>query len=421
MHRFSTTSGKQLGYDVVNNRISLWSPEKENQADPIVCFEPLTTLDASRISLFTIEMTQQCNLRCSYCCYSGTYRDRRAHNQNEISYGTLQHAVDFITKHANTEIPEITVCFYGGEALLAKRKMEWMVAKLFDIFGDKVQFSLSTNGFALTESVIDWICSFAKFVVNVTVDGNKVMHDSFRKTLSGKGSYDTITRNLLLFKTKYPHEYEQRVRFLSTVYSYTDILKLAEVWDNEPVLEGHYPVHISHIIPDFDNPDRTYDTREIKDAFYRKAFQAYREGKRGILYDCFEKLIAMIAGRDYLLMPGSLKMHTCFQNLFSCFINADGDLYACEKFCGENKMGNVVDGVQPEKCYPLLYRFTDRKNRFCTTCWAKRFCRICMTSLNFRSDELPYLCQMERDTIDLALRYFCEFKDWERACQQTKE
>lgn len=99
MHKFSTSSGKQLWYDVKNNRIDIWTPYKSEEINPVVLFKVPATIDASKITMFTIEMTQQCNLRCSYCCYSGNYRDRRIHNMKEIPYDTLQRTVDFINAH----------------------------------------------------------------------------------------------------------------------------------------------------------------------------------------------------------------------------------------------------------------------------------------------------------------------------------
>lgn len=420
MQRFSTISGKQLWYDVVDNRISLWSADKESKTCPVVHFMPPTTIVADKITMFTIEMTQQCNLRCSYCCYSGDYRDRRAHNAKEISYDTLQRTVDFIAEHHDKSASEITVCFYGGEALLARQKIEWLVNELTTSYGDKVKFSLSTNGLVLTESVIDWISSFPKFLVNVTIDGNKIMHDRYRKTRANRGSYDAIITNLQLFKSKYPHIFKERVRFLSTVYSWNDVLQLANVWDEEPVLAGHYPIHISHIIPNFSDPSRTYDTWTTKNDFYRKAFDEYKAGKKGILYGCFEKLIDIVGNRNYLKLGSELQIKTCYQELFSCFINVEGDLYACEKFCGEAKAGNVYTGFDTELAIPLLAKFTDRKNKLCATCWAQRFCRMCMTSLNYKDEEIKRMCEMERDTIDLALRYFCELKDWKQETTKNK-
>jgi len=414
MHKFSTSSGKQLWYDVKNNRIDIWTPERESEVSPIVRFKAPTTIDASKITMYTIEMTQQCNLRCSYCCFSGDYRDRRAHNAREISYDTLQKAVDYINRHYDKEAEEITICFYGGEALLARKKIEWLISELQTILKERVRFSFSTNGLLLTKEIVGWLICLPNTVVNVTIDGNKIMHDAYRRTASGIGSYDIIIKNLRQFQNTYPDFYRDRVRFLSTVYSWNDVLKLAEVWDEECALKGHYPVHISHIIPNFNDKSRTYDTWDVKNDFYKKAFEAYKQGKKEILSGCFQKLIDIVDNRNYLKLRTELNIQTCYQGLFSTFINVDGDLYACEKFCGGLSVGNVKDGINEGKALALLNQFTERKNRLCSSCWAQRFCRMCLTSLNYEEEEIKKMCDMERETIDLALKYYCEFKDWEQ-------
>lgn len=413
MHKFKTSQGKALWYDVRTNRISQFDREVEKPACPVVFFRPPTTVTTNKISMFTIEMTQQCNLRCKYCCYSGEYRDRRVHNEHEITFEVLNDAVSFIKKYSDKEADEITVCFYGGEALLAKEKIEWFINKISIEIDQSILFSISTNGLALTESVIDWICGYDNILVNITIDGDKTMHDANRVTLSMCGSYDKIIENLKLFKKKYPEEYDKRIRFLSTVYSWNEVLKLSDIWDNEDAIAYKYPVHISHIIPNFNDESRTYDTWQTKDNFYSKAFEAYKCGDDGILATSFKKLIDIVAHRDYGHLSNVLMVKTCFQELWSTFINVDGDIYACERFCGKAKVGNVLSGFDQKRIIAIVQEFTDRKNKFCSQCWAKRFCRMCLTSLNHTDEEIQKMCDMERDTIDLALKYYCELKDWE--------
>ena len=412
MHKFITTSGKELWYDMNTNRISLWNPSKDLQAYPVVSFSEPQGFKTEGLTLFTIEMSQQCNLRCSYCCYSGSYRDRRTHRPKEISYVVLDRIVQFIMDHADMSSEEITVCFYGGEALLAKTKIQYLIEKLVVLFGDRVCFSLSTNGLALTEPTIDWICGHEKFWVNITIDGNEDMHDAHRVQVNGKGSYKTIISNLSTFKNKYPNEYNKRVRFLSTVYSLKDVEQLSAIWNNVDVLEQHLPVHISHIIPNSEDVQRVYDTKEIKDDFYSKAFEEYKLGKNTIMTSYLNKLISIVEKRSLTTLLTHLRITTCYQDMFSCFVNVDGDLYPCEKFCDTYKIGDVYTGFDEQRMTEIQRNFTNRKNKFCHSCWAQRFCRMCLTGLNHTDQELVHMCEMERDTIELSLKYFCEMIDW---------
>ena len=71
-------------------------------------FELSNEYDYSQIGIYTIEITQQCNLRCKYCCYSGEYHNRRKHNNSEISWETLEQCITFIYEHCGN-VPKIFV------------------------------------------------------------------------------------------------------------------------------------------------------------------------------------------------------------------------------------------------------------------------------------------------------------------------
>lgn len=421
MHKFVSKSGKELWYDVCTNRISLWNSSKKQQTCPVVLYKEPKGYCGDKITMFTFEMTQQCNLRCTYCCYSGEYRGVRAHNSKEISFDVLDRAVDFIMEHVDKTSDEITICFYGGEALLAKAKMQYLMDKLDVLFGYKVCYSLSTNGLALTESVIDWICSYDKFLVNVTIDGDEMMHDAHRLTVSGKGSYRTIVKNFTIFKEKYPEQYNQRVRFLATVYSLNDVRKLSQVWDKIDVLRGKHPMHIGHILPNFSDCQRVYDTKQLKDEFYSEAFQDFKNDVDSIKTYYFKKLISIVERRSFIPLLPELKIKTCYQEMFSCFINVDGDIYACEKFCDEYSVGNIFTGFDEEKMMNILRLFTEKRNKHCRSCWAQRLCRLCLTGLNHTDEELFKMCEMERNTIDLALKYYCEMIDWKQTMKKDEQ
>ena len=198
------------------------------------------------------------------------------------------------------------------------------------------------------------------------------------------------------------------------VYKLEEVAKLSAIWDSCEVLEGHHPVHISHIIPNFSDSTRMYDTWDSKNAFYEEAFHEYMEGTGSIKANYFKKLVSLINHRNYSPLLSKMQIKTCYQDMFSCFINVDGDLYACEKFCDEYKMGNVYIGFDTNRTDRILQKFAERKNKFCKSCWAQRLCRMCLTGLNHTDDEIIKMCEMERDTIDLALKYYCEMKDWQQ-------
>lgn len=420
MLKIQSSSGHNYCYDTWNNKISLWDDKFTHQANPIVEYvENDKPFDRSLITMFTIEMTQQCNLRCTYCCYSGNYRDRRTHNKTEISWEKLEKVVGFIKDCCASHQEEFTICFYGGEALLAIDKIRWVVESIFQSFNDRVIFSLSTNGLNLNDEVIEWICSIPRFWVNVTIDGNKEMHDKCRKTINGRGSFDTIHSNLAAFKHNYPIDFQKRVRFLSTVASWSTVKKLSDIWHQDDVLRDKLPVRISHLIPNFEDEKRTYDSKDDKDAFYGNALRQYKLGYNNIETDSLKRLINIIERRQFYNLPTQQNIITCLHEMYMCFINVSGDLYACEKFCGEHKIGSVERGFDNVAIKNLYSKFVSRKAKFCSDCWASRLCRMCLTSLNFKESEIPRLCEMEKETLELALKYYCEVKEFESVIKKN--
>ena len=248
--RIVTRSGRKYNYSPVTNKITLWENNSLCEDMSIVSYTETMDYSYDKLSMFTIEITQQCNLRCKYCIYSGKYENRRPHNEQSFPSDAIPSLINFIASHADKSAPVITICFYGGEALLQKDKIQKIIAEL-DSLNFTFEFTISSNGVLLSEETIDWICSEPNLKVTITIDGDKLIHDANRIFPSGKGSFDVVMKNLRRFKERFPREYEERVQFLSTVESITYLPELSTFWAQHPLLASHRPVHISTILPNF--------------------------------------------------------------------------------------------------------------------------------------------------------------------------
>ena len=49
----------------------------------------------TRIKQLILQVTQECNLRCKYCVYSGEYKGFRKHSNHRMSFETAKKAIDF--------------------------------------------------------------------------------------------------------------------------------------------------------------------------------------------------------------------------------------------------------------------------------------------------------------------------------------
>ena len=65
-----------------------------------------------RVSDMCLQVTQQCNLRCAYCAYSGNYYDRQ-HSEQRMSLNLAKQSIDFFLSHSRDN-NRIHLAFYGG-------------------------------------------------------------------------------------------------------------------------------------------------------------------------------------------------------------------------------------------------------------------------------------------------------------------
>ena len=413
--RIVSRSGRVYNYSVRTNRITFCRTSDGRSEDLCsVKYTAAADYDFGHISKFTLEVTQQCNLRCRYCIYSGAYPRHRTHNPAEMPPETFEAAIRFIKEHADPDAPAIGICFYGGEALLQKDGIDRMIRRFEAEKAFKFEYSLSTNGVLLTPEVVEWICSIPNLRITATIDGDETIHDANRVFPSGDGSFGIVMDNLRYFKAHYPDEFDSRIQFLSTVDSIGRLPALSRFWDSSPLLAGHRPVHISSIIPTLHGCDNKGSTAlKTAIAIYDQALEDYKNGGANILTDELKRLVGVISRRVFFDMPEEQRFYTCCHNPYSCFIDANGNLSVCERFSMNNMVGNVTDGFDKTRVKRLVDNFTDRKNRYCSRCWAKRLCRICATNLNHSTPEFCILCRRERVTLRLALLYYIEIQEYE--------
>ena len=411
--RIVTRSGRKYNYSPVTNKITLWENNSLFEDMSIVSYTETMDYSYDKLSMFTIEITQQCNLRCKYCIYSGKYENRRPHNEQSFPSDAIPSLINFIASHADKSAPVITICFYGGEALLQKDKIQKIIAEL-DSLNFTFEFTISSNGVLLSEETIDWICSEPNLKVTITIDGDKLIHDANRIFPSGKGSFDVVMKNLRRFKERYPREYEERVQFLSTVESITYLPELSTFWAQHPLLASHRPVHISTILPNFSKGILSNPASQLRKQFaiYDMAMASYLRGEENIMTDEMNRIIGIIEHREFFELHNQQKFITCCHSPYSCFITSTGQLYVCEKFNSENSVGNLDCGFDITALKKINTIFTKRKNSHCSKCWAKRLCRICATNVNHSISEFEFFCNRERQKIQLALKYYCEIQEY---------
>ncbi len=151
--------------------------------------------DSYKIISLTIVPTLDCNFRCSYC-----FQNHQQTTDSDYMSEEIQQAIIHYTDlRAKNESKRISVCWYGGEPLLASDIIERLtkrflkIAKKYDIPYDA---SMVTNGYLLDEKRIEMLKKWKINDLQITIDGPREIHDRRRFLVSGKPTYDTIIQNI---------------------------------------------------------------------------------------------------------------------------------------------------------------------------------------------------------------------------------
>ena len=140
-----------------------------------------------------------CGLRCRYCFYEDVAQCRETQSMGIMSRETARNLLRAAAQAAQPgDVIQIT--FQGGEPTLAGldffRDFIAMEQELIPS-GVTVNHSIQTNGMALTA---EWSTFFRenRFLVGLSLDGARDLHDALRVDAQGKGTWDRAVAALKL-------------------------------------------------------------------------------------------------------------------------------------------------------------------------------------------------------------------------------
>lgn len=153
--------------------------------------------DSITFSIMAKPTGSACNLRCSYCYYKSNV----AVMADDVLEAYIKQNIEAQGKDAVVEF-----AWHGGEPTLCGLDFFKRIITLQRKYGvQKMRNTLQTNGILLDDK---W-CAFFKennFLIGISVDGPRHLHDANRKYRDGRASYDD-TMSGLLFLRKWGVEY----------------------------------------------------------------------------------------------------------------------------------------------------------------------------------------------------------------------
>jgi len=149
--------------------------------------------------LMTKPAGPDCNLQCRYCFYLEKEALYKTSTRHRMSAQTLE---TYIRQYCESQTtPELTFAWQGGEpSLMGVGFFEKAVDLQKKYAGGRpVHNAFQTNGILLDN---EW-CKFLKreqFLVGLSLDGPRFVHDKFRVNRAGKPSFDQVMKTLKRFK-----------------------------------------------------------------------------------------------------------------------------------------------------------------------------------------------------------------------------
>lgn len=336
-----------------------------------------------KINQITLQITQNCNLRCSYCIYSemGNHGQRNYSNK-KMSFETAKKAIEFYRKHSQDSERAI-IAFYGGEPLLEFDLLKKIVGYAKKVFeGKPLGFTVTTNATLLTEEIIEFLVK-NKFFLTLSIDGPQKIHDKNRKFANGKGSFKLVKNNIRSIYEKYP-SYLNSVMISMVIdpeVEYKDVVELFESPEFQKVKLSYTPVEVDGIASTF---SEKFSIQYNYDSFlgYLNYFRnnEKKEYPSKIIEEDFNKIDTHIVEiHKNTLSSCSAPAGQCLPGKMRLFINCEGDLYPCERVNENNcmKIGNITEGFDYENVRKLLNIGKITADE-CSNCFAFQLCNICI-------------------------------------------
>ena len=361
----------------------LCDEEKTILQHPMTDF--LDTILSRNMEKVTIQLTQDCNFRCSYCPYTNGVGTQRKHEHKSISLDMAKRCIDFL-KERCVDSMVVFVGFYGGEPLLEFNKLKEIVAYEEQVYdGRELVFTISTNGSLLTEEKIEYMIQH-KINRLISIDGPEQINDKNRVFADKKtGTFQAVIKQIENFYRRWPEEFHKT--------SVNMVMDPSNDFDEINALFVQYPM--------FEECD--FQSTLIDDSGTETPNQYSENFIKKYEYHYFLSLLNVLRNEKYpasIITQGHVKRMIddldreeetefrgkyavpsgpCIAGQSRALITVNGDILPCERV-NENsealRIGHIDTGFDLKKVSQLI-NISQLTSEDCQNCWAFQKCNMC--------------------------------------------
>lgn len=377
------------------------------------------------LQLVTLQLTQDCNLRCCYCAFTNDNDLNRKHGRKYMNSDISHRTIDYLSKHC-IDSEKVAIGFYGGEPLLNKDIListtEYAKEKLQD---KDITFTITTNGTLLDDTILSYL-EENEFNVVISIDGPKDINDANRKYFGSNASvFNKVSEKIQVIYEKYPRLFKLLSvnMVMSPGNSLEEYNKL--FFYNEAL--NKVKIQVAIVDDDYSDVKNVYSKEFLESYDYYKLLISNLIFKNEPLPKSIHKdfLVALfypglekeVNGLDESLgLPNTIcPSGPCIPGHTRWMVDVNGNFYPCERVSEtikENIIGNITEGFDLNKVQNVLNIHSLSKNK-CLKCFAFRHCDACTRryeSLLIGDDKgFDNMCSQVRSGFENSLRNIIDF------------
>jgi uncharacterized protein len=317
------------------------------------------------VRALSLAVAQKCNLGCTYCyAREGSFGGK----PQNMTIETARAAVELLLSQA---VPDerVNLSFLGGEPLVNRsvlRETTRYAARAAQRRGVPISFSITTNGTLIDEQDGEFFEEHG-FAVTVSLDGRRSVNDRLRPYKGGRGSFDTVLRNIRPLLAR-----QRRMQVSARVTVTPHNLDLRATLDDFIAL-GFHSVGFSPLLnaPSGAGEMAADNLADMLEAMVDCGAEFERRTMKGDRYPFANLLFALQE-----IHKGTHRPYSCGAGAGYFGVSADGDLAACHRFVGDaaGALGTLAAGVdRPRQDAWLGERHVHRQEP-CRSCWARYLC-----------------------------------------------
>jgi uncharacterized protein len=332
-----------------------------------------------------INLTNVCNLACTYCFADGGDYGRIT---SAMGPESAEWIFDFIARHV-TGSRRVRFEFFGGEPLANSALIREICERSCGFarqHGIEFIYRISTNLTLLPAEIPELFARY-RFIVSVSLDGGRAVQDANRPSKNGRGSFDRIIRNVRAVREAGQEDVTLVARMTVAQREPSLLENVRELWelnlfDYFQIYPGVFPAEEGTAVP----VTITMGNRELVPARRRKVVNFFLQDGMTEQFSEFLAAYPSLFSPDnrfkgvleyertvQMMTEGLFALSFCSGGRTYFTHSPDSSITSCHRLVGDESF-DVGTGPEGLTRAPNDWRQTVDSHPVCGQCWARYAC-----------------------------------------------